>query len=158
MAPLVFLLATTIVTRILGLLGLPRLRPWPVAIRTGVGVMFLVTGASHFVGMRAELISMVPPALPAPALLVTVTGVLELAGAIGLFWAPTRLWAASGLSLMLIAMFPANVYKALNETGLSWDDTLAPRTLLQAIFLAATSAIVVWGLRDRTRHLAARGD
>jgi uncharacterized membrane protein len=46
--------------------------------------MFTLTGMAHFVGMRAELIDMVPPALPNPGLLVTVTGALELAGAAGL--------------------------------------------------------------------------
>jgi uncharacterized membrane protein len=51
--------------------------------------MFVMTGVAHFVKMRAELVSMVPPGLPAPGLLVTVTGVLELAGAAGLLWART---------------------------------------------------------------------
>lgn len=114
--------------------------------------MFTVTGISHFIGMRAQLIEMVPPVLPAPAALVTITGLLELAGAIGLLWRPTRLWAAVGLSLMLIAMFPANVHLALNGTQLSWDDTIVPRTVLQVVFLAATSAVVVWELRDRRRR------
>jgi uncharacterized membrane protein len=56
---------------------------------------------------------MVPPFLPAPELLVTVTGVLELAGAAGLVWSRTAPWAAGGLSALLVAMFPANVYKPL---------------------------------------------
>lgn len=114
--------------------------------------MFTVTGIAHFFGMRAELIDMVPPALPAPAFLVTLTGILELAGAVGLLWQPTRPWAAGGLSLMLLAMFPANVHLALTGTDLPWDDTLLPRTLLQIVFLAATSAVFAWSLRARSTY------
>jgi hypothetical protein len=33
--------------------------------------------------MRADLVAMVPSAFPAPGLLVTFTGILELAGALG---------------------------------------------------------------------------
>ncbi|MGG3623207.1 hypothetical protein ABES25_06540 [Bacillus gobiensis] len=51
--------------------------------------MFVLTGVIHFVGMREELISMVPPTLPNPGLIVTITGLLELAGAVGLMLRPT---------------------------------------------------------------------
>ncbi|MCF2587088.1 DoxX family protein [Brevibacterium sp. UCMA 11752] len=154
MAPLAFLLVTMIIVHLIGRTLRPSWRPWKIAVRAGVVVMFLVTGSSHFIGMRAELVSMVPPSMPAPEFLVTLTGVLELAGALGLLWAGTRPWAAGGLSLMLIAMFPANIYKALSGTGatgtdLAWDDTLLPRTALQAIFLAATSSIFVWHIQAR---------
>ena len=44
--------------------------------------MFLLTGIAHFGSRRAGFVEMVPPRLPRPALLVTVTGVLELAGAL----------------------------------------------------------------------------
>jgi uncharacterized membrane protein len=41
--------------------------------------MFLVTGIAHFAPpLRRDLIAIVPPRLPTPRLLVTVTGVLEL--------------------------------------------------------------------------------
>src|SRR5690606_41663385 len=84
MAPLLFLIAGTLGTLAAGRLGVRRLRPWPVPLRAGLALMFTVTGIAHFVGKRQDLIEMVPPALPAPALLVTVTGVLELAGAAAL--------------------------------------------------------------------------
>ena len=82
--------------------------------------MFVLTGMSHFVVMREDLISMVPLALPEPGLLVTPTGVLELAGAVGLLWrriAP--LAAAAWLTALLVVMFPANVYAAMAGLTLS---------------------------------------
>jgi uncharacterized membrane protein len=107
--------------------------------------MFTLTGVVHFVYMREELIAMVPPALPAPGLLVTVTGVLELAGAAGLLLPRIAPWAAGGLSLLLVAMFPANVHAALEGTG----TPLLPRTLMQVLFLAATLAVVAHHVRAR---------
>ncbi|WP_017555985.1 DoxX family protein [Nocardiopsis baichengensis] len=151
MAPLVFLLAGTSAVLVAGLAGVRRLRSWPVAVRCGLALMFTVTGLAHFVGMRRELVAMVPPALPAPELLVTVTGVLELAGAAALLWSATAPWAAGGLALMLVAMFPANVHRALSEAGLPWDDRLVPRTLLQLVFLAAALSVVVHHVRKARR-------
>jgi len=126
-----------------------RLRPWPVALRGGLAAMFIATGLSHFVGMRAELIDMVPPSLPAPGLLVTVSGVLELAGAVGLVWTRTSPWAAGGLSIMLVVMFPANVYAALEGLSSAPSDELVPRTAMQLVFLAATLAVLTQHLRVR---------
>jgi len=50
--------------------------------------------------------------LPRPDLIVFATGILELAGAVGLVIQATRLWAAWGLIALMIAMFPANVRAA----------------------------------------------
>jgi uncharacterized membrane protein YphA (DoxX/SURF4 family) len=57
---------------------------WRIATRVGLAVMFSFTGVAHFTATRADLVRMVPPRLPNPALFVTLTGIAELAGAIGL--------------------------------------------------------------------------
>jgi hypothetical protein len=48
--------------------------------------MLLFTALAHFdaFGMRADLVAVVPSALPAPGLLLTLTGILELAGVLGI--------------------------------------------------------------------------
>ncbi|PXY37047.1 hypothetical protein DI005_37485 [Prauserella sp. PE36] len=149
MEPLIALVVVTSGVLVVGRLWVPRLRPLPVGLRGGIAAMFLLTGIAHFVGMREELIAMVPDALPAPGLLVTVTGVLELAGALAMLYRPLAHWAAAGLSTLLVVMFPANVNLALNGTDLPWDDTLLPRTLMQVVFLAATVTVAVHGFRAR---------
>ncbi|GAA2781466.1 DoxX family protein [Crossiella cryophila] len=141
MAPLVVLIVVTLVLWLAGRLGVRWLRPWTAPLRGGLAAMFTVTGLAHFIGLRAELIAMVPPALPAPGLLVTVTGVLELVGAAALLWTPTARWAAGALSLLLVLMFPANVYAALNGLSPGVIDQVWPRTALQILFLAATIAV-----------------
>ncbi|WP_116245778.1 DoxX family protein [Nocardiopsis sp. FIRDI 009] len=151
MEPLITLVGVTLVLGVAGALGVRRLHPWPVALRGGLAAMFTLTGTVHFVGMREELVAMVPPALPAPELLVTVTGVLELAGAAGLLWSRTAPWSAAGLTVLLLAMFPANVHLALSGAELSPHQELVPRTAMQAVFLAATVTVVVPYLRRRGR-------
>ena len=151
MEPLIVLLVATGSLFAAGAAGLRALRPWHVALRGGLAAMFTFTGVSHFgaFGVREELVAIVPPALPAPELLVTITGILELAGALGLVLPVIWPWAAAGLSALLVALFPANVYKALEDPTLRASQELLPRTALQVLFLAATLAVL-------GHHLAAR--
>ncbi|GAA0259538.1 hypothetical protein GCM10010492_70580 [Saccharothrix mutabilis subsp. mutabilis] len=143
MAPFVILVLVTAVLAGLRAVGWLRVPAWPFAVQCGVAAMFVATGLAHFIGMREQLIAMVPPVVPAPGLMVTVTGVLELAGAVGVLWRRTALWAAAGLTAMLVGMFPANVYAAMKGISPSFGDALLPRTLMQVVFLAATLSIVI---------------
>ncbi|MGW0522710.1 DoxX family protein [Crossiella sp. NPDC003009] len=143
MAPLVILVVVTAGLWVAGRAGVRVLRPWAVPLRGGLAAMFTATGLAHFIGLRQELIAMVPPVLPAPELLVTVTGVLELVGVAGLLWTPMARWAAGGLTVLLVVMFPANVYAALNGLSPGVVDELWPRTAMQVVFLAATIGVFV---------------
>ncbi|MEV1295438.1 DoxX family membrane protein [Pseudonocardia sp. NPDC049635] len=148
MAPLVMLLAVTAAAMVYGMVGDPRFRSPAEALRIGLAAMFAMTGIAHFVGMREELVAMVPPGLPAPELLVTVTGVLELVGAVALLDRRTARWSAAALGALLVVMFPANVHLALTGTDVGWTQELVPRTVLQIVFLAAT-VVVARGVRSR---------
>ncbi|WP_232344939.1 methyltransferase domain-containing protein [Actinoplanes awajinensis] len=125
-------------------------------MRDGLAAMFVMTGTAHFVGLRDTMIAMVPPGLPAPAALVSISGALELLGAVGLLWSRTRPWAGLGLFLLLLAVFPANVHAARAGISTSPGDSLLPRTLIQLVFLAATLAIPVGCWRSRRRASPSR--
>jgi uncharacterized membrane protein len=112
MQVLVVLFGSILLYRALGIAGVPLFATWMVSARLALATMFVFTAISHFAPMRRDLIAMVPPALPRPDLLVFFTGALELAGATGLIFETTRFWAASGLILLIVAMFPANVSAA----------------------------------------------
>jgi uncharacterized membrane protein len=150
MEPLIVLVAVTLGILVAGAAGVRWLRHWSIALRGGLAAMFVLTGVVHFVFMRAELISMVPPALPNPGLIVTITGLLELAGAAGLLHQRTAPWATGGLTALLLAMFPANVYAALAGIADKSADALVPRTLMQIVFLSATIAVLIFHMRRRT--------
>ena len=89
-------------------------------IRTAAAVIFISTGIGHFVLPRT-LAKFVPPYLPAAMALVLLSGVFELAGGIGLLLPRFRRAAAFGLSALLVAILPANIYMVTNpaEAGLA---------------------------------------
>jgi uncharacterized membrane protein len=152
MAPLIVLVLATLLARIAGRLGVMALRDWAAATRVGLAVMFCFTAAAHFNNMRGDLIRMVPPAIPNPGFMVTLTGICEILGAIGLLVPRTRRLAAAGLILLLIAVLPANVHAALSGVTLRGAPAtpVIPRIALQ-IFLIA---LVWWsGLRKPVRVL-----
>jgi uncharacterized membrane protein len=114
MAPLIVMLVVWLVARSIGAIGLwLQAGSWTGALRIALAAMFVFTAISHFhPRTRPDLIRMVPASLPAPALLVSATGLLELLGAVGLMVPRARLAAAYGLIALLVAMFPANVRAA----------------------------------------------
>lgn len=131
-------------------------RSWLKAGRIAFAAMFLLTASAHFVpGQRESLIGMVPPQFPNPALLVTITGVLELLGAVGLLIPRTSRFAAASLALLVAAMFPANVYAALHGlTVVGRPATpLIPRTMMQLAFIVGL-ILIAWQPRFARRTTA----
>lgn len=112
MIPFYVMLAAIASARAIGAFGWTPLDSWPVAVRVGLAAMFVFTGVVHFTRTREDLIRMVPPALPNPSALVSLTGIAEFMGAIGLLVPGLASWAGYGLILLLVAMFPANVHAA----------------------------------------------
>jgi uncharacterized membrane protein len=137
-APLIVLVTVTLLARLAGRLGVPSLRDWAAATRVGLAVMLGFTAAAHFNSMRPDLVRMVPPEVPNPGLVVTLTGVCEILGAIGLLVRRTRRVAAVALVLFLIAVLPANVHAARAglELGGAPVTPLVPRVALQLLFIA----------------------
>ena len=114
MAPLIVMLVSWLVARLIGVTAVWHpADSWTGALRIALAVMFVFTAVSHFhPRTRPDLIRMVPPSLPAPGLLVTVTGVLELVGGVGLLVPQTLPAASLGLIALLAAMLPANIHAA----------------------------------------------
>ncbi len=82
-----------------------------------LALLFVAAGVWHFV-RPAGYLRIMPPGLPAPLLLVYLSGAAEIAGGLGLLWPPTRRWAGWGLLALLVAVFPANIYMALAHAQL----------------------------------------
>lgn len=113
MEPMIVFLGGTLLARIAGWLGIGALDGWVGALRVGLALMFLLTASAHFQARRRrQLIAMVPPRLPRPGLLITLTGVLEVLGAAGLLIQPVYRAAAGCLAVLLLLLFPANVSAA----------------------------------------------
>lgn len=78
-----------------------------------VFLFFMGGGIGHFV-MDDFFIAIVPDYLPAHAELVYISGVFEILGALGLLLPTTRQLAGWGLMALTLAVFPANIYMAMN--------------------------------------------
>lgn len=76
-----------------------------------LALFFVSAGINHFVHPGAYE-RIVPPWLPAPALLVQISGICEILGGIGVLVPNARRFAGMGLIALLIAVFPANVQMA----------------------------------------------
>lgn len=139
MVPVIALAGAFLVFRTTGWLGVGYFDDWQMSLRAAVVVMFLITASAHWGKRRPDLIRMVPAGVPRPDWIVSMTGYLEIAGAIALMIPALSGFAAMGLTAMLIAMFPANI-KASREyltIGGSPVPSLPIRTLLQVVFVAA---------------------
>jgi uncharacterized membrane protein len=109
------LLVSFILLRGAGLLGIRRLSSWRNAGLGALVIMFLFTGSTHFTAMKHDYAAMLPGFVPMKVSIIHITGALQILGAVGLLVPRTRRLAGLGLALLLVAMFPGNVYAALNE-------------------------------------------
>lgn len=84
--------------------------------------------------------AMLPPSIPARTVLIYVTGVLELLGAIGI-WVPS-LMRLTGilLILMLIGVLPANIYSAFNQVKFGGHEAGPAYLLIRIPF----QFLVIW--------------
>ena len=131
------LVISTLLLRGVGWLGVKQLSSWRDASRGGLVIMFLFTGASHFTSMKYDFAAMIPAPLPDDLWVIYLSGVLEIAGAIGLLIPRTRKVAGICLVLLLVALFPANVNAALNEIPLRGEapTPLWLRAPMQLLFI-----------------------
>jgi uncharacterized membrane protein len=139
MVPLIVLVVAFVILRCAGFLGIDPLNNVDLPLRISLSLMFLLTASAHWGKGRPDLLRMVPPVFPLASTLVTLTGVLEILGAIGLLVHPTIRLAAICLAILLIALFPANIRAAREHLTILGRP--APRLMIrgaiQVIFLAA---------------------
>jgi uncharacterized membrane protein len=136
----------------LAILAVPVLIVWTLRLRglnvnlagagvSGLVVTFLFTASGHFIqpGPMAE---MLPPFVPARLPLIYLTGLLEIALAIGIALPATRRVAGLAAMVVLVLFFPANVYAAfayVDMGGHAWGPLyLLIRAPLQALLIAWT--------------------
>ena len=110
-------------------------------MRLALALLFVVAGSLHFV-VPAPYRGIMPTWLPAHAALIAISGAAEIAGGIGLLLPQTRRAAGMGLSLLLVAVFPANIQMLLlyRARGVPWWGELLLWLRLPLQFL------LIWGV------------
>jgi uncharacterized membrane protein len=85
--------------------------PWHLYLMAS---LYILAGINHFRVPRIYA-RMIPPALPAPKTLNIISGLAEIVLGILLCISQTTAYAAWGLIILLVAIFPANVYMYTNN-------------------------------------------
>jgi uncharacterized membrane protein len=147
MAPLLCLIVSFHFFRILGL-EWRYFANWHFALRAALGAMFLLTASAHCGKRRADLIRMVPASLGNSGVWLTLTGIAEVAIAVGLQIGNLVPWVAVIAVVMLCCLFPANIKAAREHLTILRKPVLSvgPRLLIQLVFIAALIASV-WSRR-----------
>jgi len=138
MAPLLCLILSFLFFRILGL-EWRYFADWHFALRAALGAMFLLTASAHWGRRRADLIRMVPGSVGSPGVWITMTGIAEIAIAVGLQIRSLAPWVAVIAVVMLCCLFPANMKAARENLTILRKPVLSlgPRLLIQLVFIAA---------------------
>lgn len=115
-------------------------------LRIALALVFAIMGVNHFVpGPARAMAAMIPPQLKTRVSgrsLVRLTGLCEIAGAIGILIPATRFAAGVALVVFLIAVFPANAYAAQNPERFGraafpfWPRYAAQLVLIVLVLLA----------------------
>src|SRR5215470_2631053 len=101
MAPLIVLVVSAVGFWLAGRAGVTPFEAPSFVLRGALAVMFFLTASAHWGRRRPDLIRMVPPIFPRPDLIVTITGVLEILGAIGLLIPALAPFAGACLAALL---------------------------------------------------------
>ena len=102
-----------------------------------MGAIYIVAGINHF-RQPNFYVQIIPDFLPSPLLLVYCSGILEVILGILILFRRTQRMAAIGIILLLIAVFPANLYMyQLGGTKFGVSDlALLIRLPLQLVLIA----------------------
>jgi uncharacterized membrane protein len=104
-------------------------------LRVAVALPLLVSGVLlHFLRIGATA-SIIPTVFPARPFLVVLTGILEIAGALGLFVPRFRRPAAFWIAIMMVAIFPANIYAAGKVIDGLQMPSIPLRTAMQIVYI-----------------------
>ncbi|MCW5978794.1 MAG: DoxX family protein [Bryobacteraceae bacterium] len=147
MTVLVVLLGAWGLFRAAGAFGVRAWSTWRDSGRWALAAMLMLTASAHFTAMRHDLVRMVPEWVPQPEAVIYLTGVLEIAAAVGILVRSTRRIAGLGLCALLIAMFPANV-RAVQE-GLTLGGSPPTPLWLRAPMQIGFIWLAWWSTRTR---------
>ncbi|XOU69551.1 DoxX family protein [Sphingomonas sp. VDB2] len=131
------------------------------AVRGRTIARLVLAAAYAFAGIAhltrpGGFIAITPHWVPMPDTVVALTGVAELAGALGLMIPGLRRAAGIGLALYALCVWPANINHALNDiplggVHLSWWYH-GPRLALQPVIIwwaLWASDVIDWPFRQR---------
>lgn len=105
-----------------------------------LSILFVFVGVLHFF-QTSFFESIVPPYVPHPTEMVVISGVFEVLGGIGILIPSLKKWAGTGLILLLLAVYPANIHMAVHNELFS---KIPPAVLWFRLTLQPLLMYAVW--------------
>jgi uncharacterized membrane protein len=105
-----------------------------------MGLFYVLGGLNHFLNTDGY-VAIMPDYLPWHVQLVWLSGVAEVALGIAVLIPATRVAAAWGIILLLIAIFPSNLYVAMNDLSYFGNE---PNTVLNWVRLPFQILLIGW--------------
>jgi uncharacterized membrane protein len=134
--------------------GMPGYERFRIILRWVLAAFYMFAGIVH-VAWPAPFLTITPDWVPKPELVIFLTGVCEIAGAIGLLNPAVRRMAGIGLALYAVAVFPANIKHAMIDMASSHPSLglwyHIPRFALQPVLVWAalfSSTVITWPFRQ----------
>lgn len=119
--------------------ALPRIRA---SARWVLGLLLILAGIAHFVE-HDEFLGQVPPWIPAPSIVIWLSGIVEISlGSSLIAWRSRRReigWVVAGF---FVLVFPGNIYQAVAGTDAFGLDTPTARW----VRLAFQPLLIIWAL------------
>ncbi|MBB4006099.1 DoxX family protein [Allorhizobium taibaishanense] len=100
-----------------------RIETWRVRSRVGLSVFYLLAGVLHL-AYPAPFLTITPDWVPYAPAVIALTGLCELAGAVGLWIPPLRRLSGIGLALYAVCVFPANIKHAIDSLSAAHPSAL----------------------------------
>ncbi|WP_422343145.1 DoxX family protein [Parasphingorhabdus sp.] len=134
---------------------------WRKGFRILLAVFYLLAGIAH-IRSPGGFLAITPDWVPFPEQVVFLTGVAEIAGAIGLLIPPKliphiRYAAGIGLALYALCVYPANVNHAVNNIAIGGEAASwayhGPRLLFQPVFIwwaLIAGNVINWPFKARS--------
>lgn len=127
-----------------------------IVLRWVLGLAYLAVGIIHLRSPRG-FVAITPSWVPDVPLVIALTGMAEIAGAVALLLVPQlRKAAAIGLALYAICVFPANINQAIHDIPVSGQHLgwwyHGPRLLFQPVLVwwaLWAGAVIDWPFRRR---------
>lgn len=116
-----------------------------------LAAILAASGVLHLVRPSAYA-ALIPPFLPAPGAIIAISGVAELVCAVGLL--RRARWAGPATAILLVAVFPGNVWFAVAMVG---DATSSTWLAVAAVLRLPLQAPLIWmalQAEERTRGQA----
>jgi uncharacterized membrane protein len=114
--------------------------------RVMMGLLSFILAGTGFMHLLwpAFFVAIIPPGLPNPEWLNVIAGLAEIVLGVFLLEPRVRVFAAWGIIALAIAVFPANVYVALENVGLPDGEPGTGNAIVNWVRLPFQLLFVAW--------------